>query len=168
MKTKNIIIIASLTIISLILGLFWVVAPTPMKDKIIGLFTFASAERKCFNYYKNDYFKDPDSAYIDSSRILTREHDGVELEQYPLLDVKYKSVVQIKVLARNSMGGYAVSDIMCPLEENNTFWENSTTIYLMKVANEQSKKETCTKAEKIGRKYLTAQVIDYCSGYYIP
>jgi len=165
MKTKNIVILASLIITSLLFGLFWIVAPAHMKDRLVGVITSASAERQCFNYYKKDYFKDPDSAYIESSRILTKQHDAEELKQYPLA-LKYISIVQVKVLARNSMGGYGVSDVICPLVENNTFDETETLLYLLTVANEQSKKETCTKAVNIGQKYLSAGVKEYCSEYF--
>lgn len=60
---------------SLLFGLFWVIAPAHMKDKVVGLITFANTDRQCFNYYKEEehYFNDPDSAYIESSRILTKK-----------------------------------------------------------------------------------------------
>ena len=57
---------------SILLGLFWVVAPALMKDKVVGLITFASTGRQCFNYYKNekDFFKDPDSAYTLNGQVF--------------------------------------------------------------------------------------------------
>ncbi len=111
------------------LCLFWVVAPTLIKDKVVGLVTFSSTDRQCFNYYKNkdNYFKDPDSAYMESSLIWTktdnldelREHQNI-IEIDKVINIKeYDSIVKVKVRARNSMGGYASEDIYCPLADNN-------------------------------------------------
>ena len=160
MKTKNIIIIASLTIISLILGLFWVIAPAPMKDKVIGLVTSLSAERQCFNYYKDDkqYFTDPDSAYIESSRLLTKESNIDELSKYPVA-LKYKyfdSVLEIKVLAHNSLGGYVSDYIHCPLiqgefdksDQSEYTSDQKINSFLENVDQEHN--ELCAKAIKSG------------------
>lgn len=51
MQTKNIVIIASLTIVSLFLGLFWIVAPALMKDKVVGFINSSSADRQCCYSY---------------------------------------------------------------------------------------------------------------------
>ena len=159
MQTKNILIIC-LTVTGLIFGLFWVTAPALMKDKVIGLATFASAERKCFNYYKhkNDYFKDPDSAYIESSRILTKEANLSELGKYGSLFLKndeYISVVEINVYSKNSMGGYGKDKIYCPLtkslytenDEDNywveqTIWETNLRKQI-RCREEESPSEYC-------------------------
>lgn len=115
-------------LVSVLFGFFWVVAPAPMKDKVVGLITFASVERQCFNYYKNedDYFKDPDSAYIQSSKILTKKDNYRELKQYVLpprdktegrIKGNYDSVVVVRVMSKNSMGGYGGDDIYCALDD---------------------------------------------------
>lgn len=164
MQTKNIVIIGSLTIVSLVLGLFWVVAPALMKDKVVGVITFASTGRQCFNYYKNekDYFKDPDSAYIESSRILTKKDDKEELSQYPVVleDDKYDSVVQIKVRARNSMGGYVSDNIYCPLSSGK-FDEIQQSLYFTEVNLKEEWREICAKAVAIGMH--TASIDEHCS-----
>ncbi|MDP1774069.1 MAG: hypothetical protein Q8L15_17510 [Methylobacter sp.] len=159
MQTKNIVIIASLTVVSLMFGLFWVIAPALMKDKVVGLVTFASADRQCFNYYKNkeDYFKDPDSAYIESRRILTKKDNLEELKALQeiieidkVLKIKeYDSVVQIKVRARNSMGGYTSDDIYCPLVDkkfNRIDLLRYDVLYSIKKSTEEVEliKEKCT------------------------
>ena len=122
MQTKNIVIIASLTVISLILGMFWVVAPANMKDKVIGFVTSGNTDRQCFNYYKNkkDYFRYPDSAYMESSYIWTKK-DELEFNKQFKLGIspysifnKYDSVVRIKVRAKNAMGDYASINLECP------------------------------------------------------
>lgn len=124
MQTKNIVIISSLTVIGLLLSLFWVVAPALMKDKVVGVIAFSSADRRCFNYYKNekDYFKDPDSAYIESSDIFTKKEDQDKMiHYYPLaFGMGYDSIVEIKVRARNSMGGYVSDSIYCPYKESDS------------------------------------------------
>ena len=116
---KNPVIIASLVISSLMFGLFWVVAPANMKDKVVGLLNFASAERQCFNYHKENYFKDPDSAYIESGLIRTRKEE-MEIKGRNSLAIfeKFDSVVMVNVQAKNSMGGYGSELIMCPLVDD--------------------------------------------------
>jgi hypothetical protein len=168
MKTKNIVIISSLIIASLLLGLFWVVAPANMKDKVVGLISFASADRLCFNYYKNekDYFKDPDSAYIESSRILTKKDDKEELRQYPVVlkEEEYDSVVQIKVRAHNSMGGYVSDNIYCPLNNVIPFirfisFSASQLFYSIdegRYNDDAYIKKTCTAETK------TASIEEFC------
>lgn len=149
---KFVVIIASL-----LFGLFWVVAPANMKDKVVGLVTFASADRLCFNYYKNekDYFKDPDSAYIESCRILTKTDNKEELRQYPVVlkDAKYDSVVQIKVRAHNGMGGYVSDNIYCAINNEYSFLSFSTSqvIYDIDESRYNSDvyyKEVCNKETK--------------------
>ena len=108
---KNPVVIATLVISSLMFGLFWVVAPANMKDKVVGVMTFASAERQCFNYHKENYFKDPDSAYIENGFIRTKE----EVEINPSAFVEFDSYVILNVQAKNSMGGYGSELITCPL-----------------------------------------------------
>ena len=54
-----------------------------MKDKLIGVATFASNERQCFNFHKDD-FTDPDSAYLVSSFVWTKQDE-----------LKYNETIQI-------------------------------------------------------------------------
>jgi TPR repeat protein len=89
-----------------------------MKDKVVGLITFSSAERQCFNYYK-DNFKDADTAYIKGSSILTKK-TGLEImggNPYEIYE-KFDSYVVVNVQAKNSMGGYGSELIKCPLVDN--------------------------------------------------
>lgn len=115
---KNPMVIVSLIITSLLFGLFWIVAPAYMKDKVVGLITFPSAERQCFNYHK-DNFKDPDTAYIKVSSILTK-NEGMAImggNPYEIYE-KFDSYVVVNVQAKNSMGGYGSELIKCPLVDN--------------------------------------------------
>ncbi|MDP1771088.1 MAG: hypothetical protein Q8L15_02295 [Methylobacter sp.] len=175
MQTKNIVIIASLTVVSLMISLFWVVAPALMKDKIVGVFTYASADRQCFNYYKNQekYFNDPDSAYIESSHILTKEHDETELTKYSEAILAYKSIVQVKVFALNRMGGYVSDDIICPLAADRRFDESVTRLYLvdvtleeMNLRSEEKRKEFCTKIVKYPKDDNSEYVRKRCPEYF--
>lgn len=128
--------VIALTIIGFLFGMFWVIAPALMKDKVIGLITSGNPDRQCFNYYKNEenYFKDPDSAYIESSRILPKS--TTYKDEYPfnlehlLKDAEYDSIIEVKVFAHNSMGGYVSDTINCPLSENN-FSRSNTAMYLL-------------------------------------
>ena len=142
---------------SILLGLFWVVAPALMKDKVVGLITFASTGRQCFNYYKNekDFFKDPDSAYIENSLIWTKKDNAEELRDHQgiieidkVLTIKqYDSVVQVKVRAHNSMGGYASEDIYCPLVDKE-FNKTNLAMYDMHYSIKKSIEENELMKEK--------------------
>jgi hypothetical protein len=145
MKTTNIVIVASLIIVGLLFGLFWVVAPALMKDKVVSLITSESAERQCFNYYKNEinYFTDPDSAYIESSHILPKNTTYKD-------EGHYDSIIEVKVFAHNKMGGYVSDTIDCPLSKNY-FSNIDTAIYLLDKQNRKSTIENCEKMrEKFG------------------
>lgn len=157
---KYIVIIASL-----LLGLFWVVAPALMKDKVIGLVTSGNTDRQCFNYYKNknDYFIDPDSAYIESSRILPKP--TIIKEEYPfnlepiLKDDEYDSLIEVKVFAHNSMGGYVSDTINCPMSENN-FSKSNTDKYLLDKYNRESIIKTCEEIREKGDAKMGYQSYD--------
>ncbi|MGA7179246.1 MAG: hypothetical protein WBX11_06630 [Thiobacillaceae bacterium] len=86
--------------------LFWLLAPANVRDRAIGLLTFASSERQCFNYHKKD-FNDPDSAYVDSSYVSTRK---IENERV---------LLRVKVKAKNLMGGYVTEYVECALVRGN-------------------------------------------------
>jgi hypothetical protein len=154
--TKNIVIIVTLLIISLLFGLFWTVAPALMKDRLVGTIASANPARQCFNYYKNskDYFKDPDSAYIESSYILTKEADKEQMSRYPLVfEMGYDSIAVVKVRAHNSMGGYVSDSIYCPYKESDS--SANQIIYNIKESTyfgELDTKELCIKL---------SQAIDY-------
>lgn len=101
-NTSKIVLAVSLIVILLSLGVFWVVAPAIMKDKVVSLVSSFNNDRQCFNYYKNEknYFINPDSAYIESSRILPK----AEVNE----DYGYSSILEVKVFAHNAMGGLCV------------------------------------------------------------
>lgn len=142
--------VIALTIIGFLFGMFWVIAPALMKDKVIGLITFGNTDRQCFNYYKNekDYFINPDSAYIESSRILpksTTYKDEYPFNlEYMLKDEEYDSIIEVKVFAHNSMGGYVSDTINCPLNGNN-FSKSNTDKYLLDKYHRESTIKTCEK-----------------------
>ena len=54
---------------------------------------------------------------------MTKKDDKEELRQYPVVlkEEEYDSVVQIKVRAHNSMGGYVSDNIYCPLNNEYSF-----------------------------------------------
>lgn len=147
----------------LLFGLFWVVSPENIKDKIIGLLTFASNERQCFNYYKNDkdYFKDPDSAYIVSSVILEKSYNGnsdhhEHLEE--LKDLIYDSILRLKVRARNSIGGYATDNIDCPLLNNKIL----DVVDFARYELDESNKLICLQPNYP----VLSDTYNFCSKYY--
>lgn len=123
-STKYILIIL---VTGALFSSFWSVSSALTKDRLIGAFTFFQADRKCFNYHKsNNYFKNPDSAYIVSSILLTKENNRRELKQnYPHIfseDYHYPGIVELEVSAMNSMGGYASSKVNCPIP---SIWSTS-------------------------------------------
>lgn len=144
---KNSMVIASLVIFSLMFGLFWVVAPANMKDKVVGLLTFASAERQCFNYNKEYYFKDPDSAYIENGFIRTKNEE-MEIKGRNSLAIfeKFDSVVMVNVQAKNSMGGYGSELIMCPLVDNRFDRAVVLSYDILQRANDLYKKDKYAEA----------------------
>jgi hypothetical protein len=106
----------AVTVIGVVCSLlFALFAPAYQRDKVIGLFTFMRNDRQCFNFHKKD-FKDPDSAYMESSYIWTRadEKEYNKSNRNPIFK-KYEAVVRVKVHAKNSMGGYVSDSIECPL-----------------------------------------------------
>ena len=98
--------------------LFAILAPANMKDKMMGVATFATNERQCFNFHKK-YFIDPDSAYLDSSYVQSRK-EQLEFKKSmgfyidPDFD-KYGAMMYLQIKARNSMGGYVTENVECPI-----------------------------------------------------
>jgi hypothetical protein len=114
LKTNSLVLLA----VAVCGALFAILAPANMKDKLIGVATFATNERQCFNFHKK-YFIDPDSAYFESSYILTRKD---KLESYKELNLytdpafdKYEAMLNIQVKAKNHMGGYVTEHVECPI-----------------------------------------------------
>ena len=118
MKTNSLILLA-LVVIGV---LFATLAPAAMKDKLIGLTTFATNERRCFNFHKDD-FNDPDSAYIDHSFISQKDN-----RSHAFLSREYKEMLQVKVRVKNQMGAYDWDYVSCPLVEGK-FDETASRLY---------------------------------------
>lgn len=96
-------------------ALFWVFAPAHVKDRVVGVATFATNERQCFNFNKKG-FGDPDTAYLVSSRIWTRENEQEYNKDKPdPIFEKYESVLMVEARAKNPMGGYVSVSLGCPL-----------------------------------------------------
>ena len=109
MKTKTIFYIT----IPTITVLFFLLAPPNIKDRAISVVTFATSERQCFNFYKPD-FNDPDSAYVESSYVWSRENaKSVGSDEFTY--ETYDAVLRVKTRAKNLMGGYGSDVIECPL-----------------------------------------------------
>jgi len=128
-RNTNKYLIITIVSIGIILGVLLNISSALTRDRIVGLVAFATDERKCFNYYKDDdYFKDPDSAYIDSSTILTKKNDKEELKLYypHILDKKssFNSIIEVNVFAKNSMGGYVSDKIECPLGDKYNLFDD--------------------------------------------
>jgi len=146
-----------IVVIGILFGLFWSASSPLTKDKVIGLVTFNTIERECFNFYKNEdnYFKDPDSAYIDSSTILTIEHDKDALIlKHPYLFkndavseevVPPHSVILVKVYAKNGLGGYVHSEISCPIFSYYSSMTSSMAAYSTMKLSYELKQEACNK-----------------------
>lgn len=118
-------IIAFVVLLVALSGSFWILAPAYMKDKVVGVATFYTSERQCFNYRKA-YFNDPDTAYVDGSFIWTKEREersGVKNPD-PIFE-DYDEVVSVKVYAKNRLGNYIMDYVRCPLE-NGKFSETGT------------------------------------------
>jgi hypothetical protein len=111
MRGKLMIISASILSASLI---GWPLLNEAQKDSLIGVATFSTDERKCFNIHVDDY-RDPSSAYIASSYVWTKELE----EKYPTGIGKtfdeYDAVIRVKVHAKNGFGAYSKNYIECPL-----------------------------------------------------
>ena len=104
--------------IGVIGSLFVILAPANMKDKLIGVATFATNERQCFNFHKK-YFIDPDSAYVDSSYVQSRK-EQLEIKKSVGFYIdhdfdKYGAMMYLKVKAKNAMGGYVTENVECPI-----------------------------------------------------
>lgn len=97
-------------------GTFWVIGPNYQKDKIVGIFTAANSDRKCFNFYK-EYFKDPETAYFVDSYIWSKESELKYSNKPNKVFDKYDAVVRVEVQAKNGFGAYGKLYIECPLVE---------------------------------------------------
>jgi len=93
--------------------LFMLFAPPNIKDHVIGVVSFASSERQCFNFHKED-FNDPYSAYIESSYVWSRKDENGSVGRDSVFG-EYDAVLRIKARAKNKMGGYVSENIECPL-----------------------------------------------------
>ena len=94
MQAKNLGLLIGLLLLAF---LSWVVSPPHIKDKIVGIGTFFTMERQCFNSHKSDFI-DPYSAYEDQEYTLVTE-----------------SLVKLKVRAKNRMGAYIADNVECPI-----------------------------------------------------
>jgi hypothetical protein len=95
---------------------------------VIGVFTFATDERRCFNFHKKDFI-DPESAYLDSSFIWTKKDEQETAKEHAssVFD-NYEAVLNVKVFARNRMGGYVSNYLECPLV-NGHFDEHAAFMF---------------------------------------
>lgn len=109
----------------IVCGGFWLLAPPHLKDKLIGVATFATAERQCFNYRKKS-FNDPFAAYVDSSHIWTKESElrTRAKEPDPIFE-EFDAVISVKVYVKNRVGAYSMDFIRCPLVDGR-FDEDGT------------------------------------------
>lgn len=112
-------------------GLFVLLAPPQYKDKIIGLATFYTDERKCFNHHK-ETLKDPSSAYLVSSFIHTKELEKSirPNNMDPAFD-KYDEILYVKIQAKNVFGAYGSMYVECPLV-NGKFSDHEAFMHRMK------------------------------------
>jgi len=121
-------LIATVCVLAVLVGGFFVVAPAYQKDKVIAVFTSGTNARMCFNSYK-DELKDPDTAYLTGSRKLTKE----QVRKYgaddmdPVYD-EYDSILKIEVRAKNGFGAYRKIQRTCPLVDGE-FSEDAMLIY---------------------------------------
>lgn len=91
-------------------------APKYQKDKVVGLLTAATDERKCFNFYK-DSLKDPESAYLVDSYTWTKENEMEYASGTPDPVFKeYDAVLRVKIQAKNGFGAYGSLTVECPLK----------------------------------------------------
>ena len=118
----------TLTGLVVISGLFFLFAPGLYKDKLVGLATFNSDERKCFNHYK-EALKNPSSAYLISSYILKKETlKGMAKEKLEEEFGEYDAILKVKLQAKNGFGAYGAMYVGCPLV-NGKFNDNETFLY---------------------------------------
>lgn len=93
----------------------WFFAPEYQKDKVVGIFSSGSDERKCFNFYKDD-FKDPSSAYFVNSYIWSKENElKYSKPNYDPIFDKYDSILRVEAQAKNGFGAYGPVHVECPL-----------------------------------------------------
>lgn len=124
MKTNALILV----VVAAIGILFATLAPANMKDKLVGVVTFASDERRCFNFHKADFI-DPDSAYVRDSFIWTKKNELSIGSKYPdPAYQKYEAMINVEVLAKNRMGGYVKEYVTCPLV-NGSFNSDEAFMY---------------------------------------
>jgi len=122
----KIIIVISIVVLT---GAFLLFASAPAKDHLVGLVTFATDERQCFNLYKEDFY-DPATAYVEESFVWTKAKEE-QMSKPSLrnpLYYKYDTVLNVKVHAKNRMGGYVVNWLVCPLL-NGRFDRHTVEMY---------------------------------------
>ena len=114
----------SIGIVLFVIGglLFSVLAPAYMKDKFSGIITFASNERKCFNFYKVN-FSDPDTAYVENSHI-----SHLDNRYLAILSKEYEEMIHVKVRMKNQVGAYDSDYVSCPLVDGK-FNERAAVSY---------------------------------------
>lgn len=124
MKSPALIMIAAAVAVIL----FWFAGPAYLKDRIRGVVTFATDERRCFSFHKDD-FKDPETAYVESSYVWTKANETKSSQYYtdPVF-TKYDAVIKVKVRAKNAMGGYVSEHVECPLV-NSSFDEYAASMH---------------------------------------
>lgn len=113
-SNKSVLIVIAFSVLAI--SVFSFLAPNYQIDKIKGLFTASTDERKCFNFHKES-LKDPETAYLVDSYIWTKEDE----EKYSSGSIdpvfkEYDSVLRIKVQAKNGFGAYGDIRFECPLK----------------------------------------------------
>lgn len=118
---------------------FWLLAPAAIKDRLVGLATFNTDERQCFNLYK-EHLNDPESAYLEKSFVWTKEWEAKYRGVNPdPIYKKYDSVLKVQIRAKNRMGGYVDQWVQCPLL-NGRFDRHTTEMYRIDEMTKQLRK----------------------------
>jgi hypothetical protein len=113
-------------------GAFALFAPEYQKDKVLALFTSGTNERQCFDYHKNnrEAFKDPSTAYLSKSYVLTKESDSVLFKEFSgSAFEKHDSLLIVVAQAKNSYGAYGKSTLKCVLV--NEQFDRTATVLLL-------------------------------------
>ena len=96
-----------------LLALVLVFSPPYITDKIKGFFGYGSLERVCYREW-GSRFKDPWTAYVESSRVISRSDPDMAVI-YPVLQ-QANEAVELTVRAKNEFGAYAQHDLYCPMK----------------------------------------------------
>ncbi len=113
-SSKKMLFVVGLVVFSAIYIAF--LAPKYQKDKVVGLLTAATDERKCFSFHKNS-LKDPESAYLVDSYTWTKENEMkyASGSSSPVFK-EYDAVLRVKLQAKNGFGAYGSLTVECPLK----------------------------------------------------